>query len=62
MKYEVVIRTHCPAPLHEQFVRTVSASDVTHAQELVLHELKQQYPTCDDDHMWEVVSVRSLHD
>lgn len=62
MKYEVVVRTNCPAPMHDQFVRTVQASDVTHAQELVLQELKRTYPSCGDDAMWEVVSVSSIHD
>jgi hypothetical protein len=59
MFYQVVLRTNCPAPLHDQLTRIVEAMDVSHAQDMVLQQLAQEYPSCAESHMWEIVSVSS---
>ena len=62
MKYQVQVRTSCAAPHHEELIRVVYAQDILHAEEIVLRDLRLAYPECEECHMWEIVSVSSMHE
>lgn len=62
MKYQVQVRTMCEAPQQHDVIRAVYAQDIFHAEEVVLQDLILEYPDCDQSHMWEIVSVSSMHE